>query len=167
MTRDERYWAKVDKAGPVPAHKPELGPCWVWTAGVYQGRPEYGCFNVTHALSVKAHRYGWALAYGPVPDGLSVLHHCDNGLCVRPEHLFTGTQADNIADKMAKGRHITLCGERAPSAKLTSAQVTEIRALRGTMTSHEAGWAYGCTPRNIRNIWHRVIWKQQDLEVQP
>lgn len=54
-----------------------------------------------------AHRLSWQIANGSIPDGLQVLHHCDNGACIRPDHLFVGTQADNMRDMDAKGRRGT------------------------------------------------------------
>jgi hypothetical protein len=78
-----------------------------------------------------AHRIVWALERGPIPSGMNVLHHCDNPRCVKPEHLFVGTQGDNVADMMRKDRHartVTMAGERHTGAKITEAQVREIRA---------------------------------------
>lgn len=105
----ERFWAKVNKQGPVPAHRPELGPCWVWT-GTVPKQPGYGRFNTGIKLAgrwviVNVHRYSWELHHGPVPAGLWVLHRCDNRPCVRPDHLFLGTATDNNRDMVAKGRH--------------------------------------------------------------
>jgi len=99
LTVEERFWAKVDNAGPPPAHLPDLGPCWLWTASVSNGR---GSFRSVHQRAELAHRISWELTYGPIPKGLVVCHRCDVGLCVRPEHLFLGMQQDNIADMRAK-----------------------------------------------------------------
>lgn len=111
LTPEQRFWPKVDKAGPIPPHRPELGPCWVWMASVFEDRNGYGKFQAGEgratAEAVYAHRYAWELTWGTVPDGLWVLHHCDNPPCVRLDHLFLGTAADNVADMMAKGRHRT------------------------------------------------------------
>ena len=89
----ERFWAKVDQSG----------DCWVWTgACAPYGRIREGArgspFLVTHRLA-------WELSNGPVPDGLMVLHTCDNPPCVNPDHLWLGTAKDNKADEIAKGRH--------------------------------------------------------------
>lgn len=72
-----------------------------------------------------AHRAAWEAAHGPVPEGLCVLHHCDNPPCVNPEHLYVGTRADNARDSLLRGRK--LCGERSPAAKLSASDVSEIR----------------------------------------
>jgi hypothetical protein len=72
-----------------------------------------------------AHRFSWTLANGSIPDGLHVLHKCDNPPCVRPDHLFLGTDADNAADKVAKGRSCTYSGR---GQKLDWESVGQIRA---------------------------------------
>lgn len=90
-TIEDRFWAKVDRGG----------ECWRWTAGCDSSG--YGSLRVEHA-KISAHRLSWQLHHGPIPPGQNVLHRCDNPRCVRPSHLFLGTQADNIADMLAKGR---------------------------------------------------------------
>jgi hypothetical protein len=75
--------------------------CWHWTGPVQDGkRPNVG---FRKGMKIAA-RVAYELTHGEIPAGLNVCHHCDDGLCVRPDHLFLGTQADNIADMMAKGR---------------------------------------------------------------
>lgn len=92
-----RFWLKVNKNGPVPPHRPELGPCWLWTGA--RDRGGYGQF------SGRAHRWSWLIHHGYRPGhGLFVCHHCDNPPCVRPDHLFLGTASDNARDMVAKGR---------------------------------------------------------------
>lgn len=97
----ERFWARVNKNGPIPAHRPELGPCWVWTASKYKNG--YGRFQF-HNRVVGTHRVAWILTHGPLSDGYETCHHCDNPACVRPDHLFVGTSSDNAQDRERKGR---------------------------------------------------------------
>lgn len=87
-----RFWDKVDKSG----------ECWVWLSATHsQG---YGLFKTGHNTQNYAHRVVWVLEYGPIPEGAFVCHSCDNPPCVRPEHLFLGTAADNMQDMVSKGR---------------------------------------------------------------
>jgi len=98
-SRTDRFWAKVNKNGPTPEHA--LGPCWVWTGA----RSQFGYGNLTtNGKQENAHRVSWEIHFGPIPDGIRVLHACDNPPCVRPFHLFLGTQKDNNRDREAKGR---------------------------------------------------------------
>lgn len=74
--------------------------CWVWK-GCKKNR--YGIF-VVQGKQYRTHRLAWTIAYGPIPNNLCVCHHCDNPACVRPTHLFLGTNQDNMDDKIRKGR---------------------------------------------------------------
>lgn len=96
----EAFWAKVDKNGPVPVGKKCSGNCWLWTATV--NKNGYGLFF--RVRTVLAHRLSWCIAFGE-PGTLQVNHACDNPPCVNPEHLWIGTQAENLDDMMKKGRH--------------------------------------------------------------
>lgn len=92
-TTATRFWSKATRCGD--------DDCWEW-----QGRrdgQEYGRFDV-HAVPQLAHRIAWELTHGPIPDGLCVLHHCDNPPCCNPAHLFLGARAVNNADMRQKGR---------------------------------------------------------------
>lgn len=92
-----RFWAKVDKRG--------SDECWPWTAN--RDGDGYGQLTVLEGdrrTTEKAQRVSWRLANGPIPDGMLVLHRCDNPPCVNPAHLFLGTHRDNVADCDAKGR---------------------------------------------------------------
>jgi hypothetical protein len=120
-----RFWTKVVVGTPEQ--------CWSWIAST-AGLPgkRYGHLTLRR-ISAKAHRVSWELANGPIPEGAWVLHRCDNGLCVNPEHLFLGDALANNRDMIAKGRYrgLALRGERHRNAKLTRAQVDAIRTAPG------------------------------------
>jgi hypothetical protein len=111
-TTEERFEEKVDRSG----------ACHLWTAA--KTLDGYGQVRVNCLLQL-AHRRAWEVANGPIPDGLQVLHRCDVRACVRVEHLFLGTNDDNVRDKVEKGRHAF--GRRNGRAKLTPATVRTIR----------------------------------------
>jgi hypothetical protein len=144
-----RFWSKVNKNGPTPHHCPELGPCWIWTAGLGGSKVKYGSFSVG-GRTIKAHRFSYELEFGPALN--LICHRCDNPLCVRPSHLFDGTPLDNEADKIAKGRRPVIPGVRGAqnvNARLTAGQVQEIRRLYGSTSTRELGRRYGVTHTTI------------------
>lgn len=103
---ESRFWSKINKNAPPPARCSHLGPCWLFTgkARLYGG---YGSILGTvegKRRPLYTHRLSWELTRGPIPDGLFVLHKCDVPLCCNPDHLFLGSQADNLADARQKGR---------------------------------------------------------------
>lgn len=101
LTPEQRFWAKVDKCGPVPEHRPELGPCWVWTASINRGTG-YGQFGLSHGNMVQAHRYSYELAFGPIPEGYDVHHECHLRRCLRPDHLTATTRSENMAQRKVR-----------------------------------------------------------------
>lgn len=88
------FWKKVDKG-------PHSKGCWIWTAGT--NSDGYGSMKLGQRKQ-SSHRISYELANGPIPAGMDVLHHCDNRRCVNPEHLFLGTNLDNVRDRESKGR---------------------------------------------------------------
>lgn len=158
----ERFWPKVDKSGPVPAHRPELGPCWVWTGSF--GSTGYGQIGSggKHGRPLGAHVVSYELHVAPVPTGLCVLHHCDYRPCVRPEHLFVGTKRDNSRDMAAKGRwrNVPLVGSLNGRAKVTPALAAEIRAAyaQGGATQQALADHYGVTQTTIGRIVRNEAW---------
>ena len=98
----ELFLAKVNKSGPIPKHARHLGRCWTWTAATMSGRGRFVLFK----KAVSASRVAYVLFIGAIPRGLWVLHKCDNPACVRPTHLFLGTNSDNMRDAVKKKRHV-------------------------------------------------------------
>ena len=98
---EDRFWSKVDKAGPVPVHRPDLGPCWLWT-----GSPNHNGYGRGYFFgqNMGAHRVSWIINRGKIPFRKQVLHFCDNPPCVNPNHLWVGSQRDNFRDMVTKGR---------------------------------------------------------------
>jgi HNH endonuclease len=100
----------------------------------------------------------WIVAYGPIPEGLQVLHRCDVRNCIEPTHLFLGTNADNMADKVAKGRQSHPQGENHGGVKLTEAQVREIRAPPFSMSQRAIAALYGVDKSVISRIRTGKLW---------
>ena len=110
------------------------------------------------------HRISYALAHPDWDGQMSVLHACDNPPCVRPDHLFLGTQADNLADMTTKGRRVQYDrhGERHPRVKLSQGQVDEIRVLyaAGGVSQEALGRRFGVGQTQISRIVRRTEWTE-------
>lgn len=144
----DRFWEKVDVRGP--------DECWPWLASTNPNG--YGqIIDVGHGPMLKAHRVCWTLCFGPIPAGMGVLHHCDNPPCCNPRDLFLGTQPDNIADMVAKGRQNggPPLGIRN-NAKLTEAQAAEILSASGLQ--REIAARYRITPSQVSHIKSGKSW---------
>lgn len=95
LTLEQRFWAKVHKDGPIPKHRPDLGPCWIWTASA-TSEAGYGHFAGPDGRTVRAYRLAYEGEKGPIPEGLVMDHLCDNPRCVRPAHLDPKTSLANV-----------------------------------------------------------------------
>ena len=146
-TPEERFWLYTNQAA---------RGCWEWTG--YKNDKGYGVLNLG-GERILAHRFAYKLV-AEIPDGMFVLHRCDNPGCVRVKHLFLGTKADNNADMTAKGRArrgTNMDGTDNHQAKLNEADVRAIRASQesGPVLSRR----YGVTNTTIWGIRKRLIWK--------
>lgn len=130
--------------------------CWEWTGTVIP--KGYGQISVAGSHTY-VHRLAWMLANGPdIPEGRHVCHRCDNKLCVNPAHLFVGTNAENRADSVAKGRHSH--GTTHQWAKLDEATVLAIReARRGGLTVKELAEKFDVPYKTIDKVVYRASWK--------
>lgn len=152
----ERFYAKVQKGGGTE--------CWQWTGALSDWG--YGKMGIDHR-TVKAHRVSWELHNGAIPQGMYVLHRCDNPPCTNPAHLFLGTLSDNSNDMVNKKRHAravspetTVRGSRHSQAKLNEDQVREIRELfaAGGYTKAGLGRKYGVSETLIGFIVRGQAW---------
>lgn len=138
---DARFWEHVQKSD----------GCWEWQGARDGGG--YGYFS-SGSGRVRAHRFSYTLANGPIPDGLYVCHTCDNPPCVRLDHLWLGTRADNNRDRDRKGRAAVLTPERARSltARFDWATVQAIRAEPLSVSERQLGIKYGMSESHAGNI---------------
>ena len=165
MTKlEKRFWAKVRKSD----------SCWEWTAAT---RPDgYGVIGLgsrTEGIE-RSHRLSWSIHFGPIPDGLFVCHHCDNRRCVRPDHLFLGTAAENHHDMRSKSRHCNPPrllgdsnprrirpphGELNPAAKLNDQDARGVRALSSLgVSGAEIGRLIGISKTQVSKIVRWLSW---------
>lgn len=147
--RREVFWTRIPRTDNDEC-------CWEWTGTRLS--TGYGVFSMDHTPRL-AHRLAYEWGIGPIPDKLQVLHSCDNPPCCRLSHLFLGTQADNINDKMAKNRGAI--GDRHGRAKLKDDDVIAIRQRyhRRKMNCERLAEEFGVHPSQIGKIVRRAIWK--------
>ena len=167
ISLESRFWSKV-------ARSDDPDACWPWTAGCFQDG--YGAFKF-EGRQHKAPRFMYENFVAPIPPNMLVLHHCDNRRCVRPEHLYLGTHADNMRDRAERQRTATgnrngahthpemrPRGSRQGNSTLTEEDVRAIRAeyrpVYGMLTY--LGNKYGVSSSQILRVVQRQSWAHLD-----
>lgn len=143
----ERFWSKVEQSD----------GCWLWQAA--RDGQGYGRIGSNRTRPLRAHRLAYEFTFGPIPEGMDVLHQCDNPPCVRPDHLRVGTHEDNVRDMYEKRRHTK--GEDSHFAKVTGADVRAMREAweSGRSSVRNLAAQYGLSPSGVRQIVYRRKWK--------
>lgn len=165
-----RFLRKIDKNGPMPADE-SLGRCWEWNGGKFN--TGYGAFKLRRK-QYRAHRLSFEIHKHVLEPNELACHHCDNRVCVNPDHLFKGTQKENLEDAVRKGRMMSgdrhtsrTCrasrprGEKHKCHKITSEQVLLIREMyaSGNFTLRKLGLEFGITATAILFIVKRKTWQ--------
>lgn len=146
-TTEQRFWEKVSKGE----------DCWEWLSA-FSSRG-YGVFwKGREERSVFAHRYSYELAKGPIPEGMVIMHSCDNPRCVNPDHLSYGSIRDNALDAMHKGR-LAEGVRNGGGRKLTEDQVREIWNTRKSIGCKRAATVFGVSSQTIKSIRNGRIWR--------
>jgi hypothetical protein len=145
----KRFWLNVGVSDDTSA-------CWEWKISRFKSG--YGKTQISQKTE-RSHRVAYIIQNGNIPDGLHVLHTCDNRACCNPNHLFLGTQQDNMIDKVRKGKQIR--GETHPLSKLLDEQIREIRDRysKGGITHNELALEFGVCRRAIGKIINKKHWK--------
>lgn len=139
-----RIWDRVERTE----------SCWLWQGATIRG---YGCITSSGRV-LYVHRIAWELTSGPIPDGGVVRHRCDVPLCVRPDHLEIGTQADNLRDAQVRGR--TSKGEARSNHKVNDEDVRVMRRMHavGLNARQIAVW-FPLSERTVRKILTGRNWR--------
>ena len=147
-----RIGKKMDEITAFRRYVEESGGCWYWVGALTsKGRGNF--------RGRSAPRRAWELFIGQVPRELYVCHHCDNPACVRPDHLFLGTQCDNMQDMVRKGRKKRLAGDSAAHRKLDYSKVKEIRDLHaGGLSRKDLSNLFGVSKSQIARIVRGEHW---------
>lgn len=145
---EQRFMSKIE----LPHN---LNNCWLWTGAQSYG---YGKFWYNEKID-SAHRVMFAMYYGNIPDGKVIRHMCNNSICVNLDHLLSGTQKENMADRERSGH--TNNGENVHLSKLTEKQVLEIREkyIPWKYSAYRLAKEYNVSRNSIRCIIHRTTWK--------
>jgi predicted XRE-type DNA-binding protein len=166
--RQDIYQRFMSKVSPEP-----MSGCWLWTGAV--NRIGYGMFHLKHdkktnkSYAALAHRFSFEFHTGKDLGELYALHKCDNPACVNPDHIYAGTQADNVADMDAKGRRINrpLCGSKHSNSKLKEDDILHIKTLRNMgLKQKEIGNIFGVSQVQIGNILRGKQWNHLQEQAQ-
>ena len=157
--RTMQFWKKVDTSG----------DCWEWQGMKYP--TGYGRFGWKGKVAY-AHRVSWEITNGPIPDGMVIMHTCDNPSCVRPDHLQLGTQTENMKDRDRKGRFRMPeyhRGDSHPSSKMNSSTVLKMRSLydRGLATPADLARSFGYKYNTVWSAVMRHSWKHLPSVMHP
>lgn len=144
-----RFWSKVDVQ--------DNHACWNWLAATFTNG--YGAFGVTSGKMKTAHRVSYELVHGKIPEGMVVMHTCDNPLCVNPSHLVVGTYQDNTNDMVSKSRQAK--GEKHGRAKLTENDVLRIYDMvrEGGLSQEYIAGLFNISRMLVSCIKHKQLWK--------
>ena len=149
----DRFWKKVIISD----------GCWEWTG--YKTKKGYGNINTGNGKMIRVHRFSWEIHNGlEIPDGLVVCHHCDNPSCVNPHHLFVGTQQENVADMISKGRNYILEKHTFMKSKISKEDVIKIRTeysegFKNGLTYLSLAKQYGIGETQVYRIVKRKSWE--------
>lgn len=146
----ERFFKKISKN--------QVTGCWDWTACI-RSKFGYGGMRFQGKLQ-DAHRVSWQIHFGPIPDGMYVLHTCDRPICVNPDHLYLGSPRDNVMDAINKGRFVIFGqhtskakGQKIASNSLSNNQFEKIKRLANKDLSNEAiGIVVGISGRRVHGV---------------
>jgi len=144
----DRFWSKVHKTD----------GCWLWTG--WSDKDGYGMFRLGGKDVRATHAALQIIDGSDVPSGMIVMHSCDTPNCVNPDHLMIGSHADNMLDKVNKGRaNGAHPGEQHHYAKLTEKAVREIMSLRETISARQLAPRYGISVTTVNRIWNGDTWR--------
>lgn len=144
-----RFWGKVARGEP--------DECWLWQGGRFRRRGGYGRFCLAKRRR-RAHRVAWELTHGAIPVGQVVRHSCDTPACVNPAHLLLGAQADNVSDRVERGREGNRKGVRNGRAKVTPEVVRDIRQRSRVETLVSIARDVGLSATAVGHIVQRKLW---------
>ena len=146
-TLGQRFWSKVDIAD----------GCWNWTAS--KTKDGYGNIGANGKV-VRAHRLCYEMEKGPIPEGLHVLHKCDNPSCVNPAHLWIGINYDNVKDRDKKGRQVTPLGQYHGKSKTDMHTVRSIKCkLKDGISAYQIAREHNVPPRRVYDIKYGNCWR--------